>query len=183
MWEWTRQNNLRSKETLCRERHHSKNTSWISTKVKFHASLLPWWSGFFAFWNAALSSWKRNLQGFLSPPAVLQGPGCFLSRATLLPPLFSLPRSLSASFKHWCTWSLVLCRNSWHPRARAQWACSAPPCRGRKLVYIRVIPGIASMSAQSTCSRLWGKPVWLCPRKCASCFSFFTPFLISKTDS
>lgn len=88
----------------------------------------------------------------------------------------SRARSLSASFKHWCTWSLVLCRNSWHPRARAQWACSAPPCRGRKLVYIRVIPGIASMSAQSTCSRLWGKPVWLCPRKCASCFSFFTPF-------
>lgn len=62
-----------------------------------------------------------------------------------------------------------------------QCACSArAPAGKRKLVYIRVIPRIASMSAQWTCSGLRGTPAGLCPRKCASCFSFLLLFYFEK---
>lgn len=66
-------------------------------------------------------------------------------------------------------------------RAGSQRACSArAPAGKRKLVYIRVIPRIASMSAQWTCSGLRGTPAGLCPRKCASCFSFLLPFYFEE---
>lgn len=55
-------------------------------------------------------------------------------------------------------------------------AQSSPPDRERKLVYIRVIPSIACMSVQLTCSGLWGELVCLCPRKFPLfLFSFFPP--------
>lgn len=44
-------------------------------------------------------------------------------------------------------------------------AQSSLSARKRKLVYIGVIPSIACMSVQWTCSRLWGEWACLCPRK------------------
>lgn len=53
-------------------------------------------------------------------------------------------------------------------------AQSSPPGSERKLVYIGVIPSIACMSVQLTCSRLWAELVFLCPRKFPLfLFSFF----------
>jgi len=60
-------------------------------------------------------------------------------------------------------------------------AQSSPPDRERKLVYIRVIPSIACMSVQLTCSGLWGELVCLCPRKFPLflfAFSFFLFFFL-----
>lgn len=66
-------------------------------------------------------------------------------------------------------------------QAGIQCACAArTPAGKRKLVYIRVIPRIASMSAQWTCSGLRGTPAGLCPRKCASCFSFLLLFYFAE---
>lgn len=90
------------------------------------------------------------------------GPSCRLSTSS-----FSFFQTLS-TFRAWsCAENIP---DMWRA-PRIQWACSAlPPAGKRKLVHIRVIPGIVGVSAQWTRSGLWAARARLCPRKWASGF-------------
>ena len=118
---------------------------------------------------------KKRLPAFSLPSSSFAVAGLLpvKSRSAPAPPADSPPPP-PLSFKHFSTFRAWSCAENIPDMWRApgiQWACSAlPPAGKRKLVHIRVIPGIVGVSAQWTRSGLWAARARLCPRKWASGF-------------